>query len=306
MTLDTTKGRNPNLGFGMVPPKPVRLEKYTRSVRSVLGLLGGAARDPESLDAISEVKGLCNRIVREDQPDWIIVWLWMGLPSKLRLNWMAEDLVAWRLAYKEDEITAQSWIAERLQRAGLMTALTYFLREDEPPEEDGMGFLYLLSTRADPSLLKIGQTKRDLITRVNEINRVTGIVEPYSPRRIWRVRNPMKVEKEVHELLADVRVRKDREFFRTEMSKASSLIERHLRSVDGRVRFRGRVKKVFSERRFGFIVADDLDYFFHASEVRQPNFDNLSEGDLVSFDRLDTTFGLAAADVQLAMTAEEA
>ena len=302
MTLDRTGGRNPNLGFGHVPPKQKTLARYTDASRHVISLLSGGAPNEKTLDAISEVKGLCNRILREDQSDWVVVWLWMGLPSRVRLKWMADDLPDFRSAFKEDDLAEQSNIAERLQRAGLLTALTYFIHEDEPPEEEGWGYLYLLSTRSDRDLLKIGQTGRDVLKRVEEINRATGVVEPLSARRVWRVRNPSDCEKAVHSLLASYRVRSDREFFCLPMSKAAGIIETHLRSSDSKMRIRGHVKRVFSERKFGFIETDGIDYFFHASEVRNPSFEELAVGDEVSFDRLDTTLGLAAADIQKSKT----
>ena len=298
MTLDRTKGRNPNLGFGMVPPKPPRQERYNIAARHVLDLLNGAETDEHSLDAASEVKGLCNRILREDQPDWVVVWLRMGLPSLRRLSWMANDLPNLRQAIKDDDRGKQSWVAERLQRAGLATALEYFLGGDEPPEEPGMGYLYVLSTRTERGLLKIGQTRRDVLKRVEEINRATGVVEPFSPRRVWRVRDPIETEKQVHALLNAHRVRKDREFFRISLPEASSRIEHHLRSVDGKVRSRGTIKHFFEDRGYGFIRSDGLDYFFHASELRMSDSSGLNDGLAVSFDRLDTSFGPAAADVQ--------
>jgi len=300
MTLDRRNGRNPNLGFGMVPPKPVKLDAYTTAAQQLLDVLSGGPATADTPASVSEVKGLCNRILREDQPDWALVWLWMGLPSKLRLKWIVADLPALRQACLADDPAEQSYIVERVQRAGLMTALSYFVKHDEPPQEPGMGYLYLLSTRADRKLLKIGQTTRDVPKRVEEINRATGVVEPLSPRRIWRVRDPVETEKRVHELLADYRVRSDREFFRLELSEAAPKIEQYLRDIDGKMRLRGAVEKIFPDRRYGFIRADDLDYFFHASEVRNPNFSTLQEGDHVSFDRLDTSFGLAAADIQRA------
>ena len=48
----------------------------------------------------------------------------------------------------------------------------------------------------------------------------------------------------------------------------------------------GSVKKVISDRGFGFITADDgQDYFFHRNELDSSlDFDRLSGGEKVSFD----------------------
>jgi len=273
------------------------MERYQHAANVVLRALGGDVDQPAILDAISEVKGLCNRINREDQPDWMLVWLWMGLPDRRRLKWMAYDLVAYRLAHKAHDEAQASYVAERLQRAGLMTALNYFLKQDEPPVEEGMGFLYLLSSRANKQLLKIGQTRREIVKRVDEINRATGLVEPLSVRHLWRVRDPVRAERDVHQLLAQHRIRVDREFFLMEFRDAVRIIEEYLAGSDASVRRRGVVKRIFPDRGFGFLTSDEIDFFVHASEVADDQFQHLAVGDPVTFDRLDTSFGLAAAKV---------
>jgi CspA family cold shock protein len=45
----------------------------------------------------------------------------------------------------------------------------------------------------------------------------------------------------------------------------------------------GKIKKIVSDRGFGFIAADQGDLFFHHSQVKEGSFDNLQEGDLVEF-----------------------
>ena len=45
----------------------------------------------------------------------------------------------------------------------------------------------------------------------------------------------------------------------------------------------GKIKKIVSDRGFGFIAADQGDLFFHHSQVTEGSFDNLQEGDLVEF-----------------------
>lgn len=39
-------------------------------------------------------------------------------------------------------------------------ALHFFMEGEEPPPQPERGYLYLLSTRADRDLVKIGQTQR--------------------------------------------------------------------------------------------------------------------------------------------------
>lgn len=299
-TLNREQGRNPNLGFGMVPPKPQTLSRYLQSAKNVLDFLFGAEPTAKTLDAISEVKGLCNRVLREDQADWVVVWLRLGLPNKRRLKWMASDLPTLRKAVKVDDEELYSAISERLLRAGLGTALKFFVDDEEPPTEEGKGYLYLLSTRSDRNLLKIGQTQRNVPKRVEEINRATGVVEPLSPRRIWYVHDPVGCERAVHELLKEYRVRVDREFFRVSLDQASKKIGDLLRRASFEVRLQGQISNIVEEKGFGFIRSDDVDYFFHFSEVRGEDPKTFAIGDDVTFDRLDARMGPAASDVQRA------
>ena len=92
-------------------------------------------------------------------------------------------------------------------------------------------YLYILSRREEKDILKIGMTTRNIQKRVNEINSATGVLYPYSARKVFKVKNCKKVEKEVHELLAQYRIRNDREFFKLSYSDACSFIEQYLTST---------------------------------------------------------------------------
>jgi CspA family cold shock protein len=64
----------------------------------------------------------------------------------------------------------------------------------------------------------------------------------------------------------------------------------------------GIVKKVVSERGFGFITADDgKDYFFHRSALAQSlDFDRLAGGEKVEFEIEQDPKGARATNVQSA------
>lgn len=64
----------------------------------------------------------------------------------------------------------------------------------------------------------------------------------------------------------------------------------------------GTVKKVVSDRGFGFITADDgKDYFFHRSDVQPPlDFDHLSGGERVQFEVQQGPKGPRASQVRAA------
>jgi CspA family cold shock protein len=61
----------------------------------------------------------------------------------------------------------------------------------------------------------------------------------------------------------------------------------------------GTIKKVTRERGFGFISGENgVDYFFHQSELRGDlKFDELREGQRVSFEATQSDKGPRAADV---------
>ena len=220
-------------GFGMAPPKKHTVVSRRKAVQSVLTALSdGKSSDPNSLaDAISEVKGLFSRAKKMDQWDWFIVWEQLGLPEHKRLRRIVGDLVILRKAVVNNDQTSFENSRERLQNWGALTSLKYFLEPEKLPIEKDTGILYMLGYRDKKELLKIGFTGRDVASRVNEINRATGIVIPFGVRHVWRVRNPRTVEREVHRLLADYRVRRDREFFQMEYNEAVQLITKYLEEI---------------------------------------------------------------------------
>ena len=58
----------PKWGFGMAPIKQKTKEKYTQAVTAVFQYINGKTHiDDINLDHLSEVKGLLNRCIRQDQ-----------------------------------------------------------------------------------------------------------------------------------------------------------------------------------------------------------------------------------------------
>ena len=48
----------------------------------------------------------------------------------------------------------------------------------------------------------------------------------------------------------------------------------------------GRIKKLISDKGFGFISVGKNDYFFHRSDLNGEVFEHLKEGDKVSFEAI--------------------
>ena len=61
----------------------------------------------------------------------------------------------------------------------------------------------------------------------------------------------------------------------------------------------GSIKKLITDKGFGFITPDDggKDLFFHSNEVKGVTFQELKEGDKVSFDVSDSPKGPNATNV---------
>jgi len=62
----------------------------------------------------------------------------------------------------------------------------------------------------------------------------------------------------------------------------------------------GKIKRLVSEKGFGFIAADDgTEYFFHQSACTETRFDTLREGQTVTFDKGQGPKGPRAENVRL-------
>lgn len=220
-------------GFGNAPLKPhhrERAELAIRSLQMTLAQMPTSARE-ECLEAISYVKGLFNRTLRQDQWDWYTVWALLGRPSRAPANKIVKTLARLRTALKQGDVTAASLARTELQTTKLDRYLASFLAGEEAATLGPSGFIYILSTRSQPRFLKIGMTRRTVEQRVKEINAATGVMIPYGVRAAWRVADADRVEREIHSLLADYRVRGDREFFEIEYQRASDLVNDYLNKL---------------------------------------------------------------------------
>jgi hypothetical protein len=181
--------------------------------------------DERNLADISTVKGLFKRVVRQDQWDWFTVARQLGYPSCRISEVIARQLTEFRVAIKNQSEESYSKARVRLLRLPFRRCLSVFLELAEIVDEPDAGWIYILSTRELPDLLKIGMTSRTVEQRVNEINRATGVAIPFGVRRCWRVTDPGKVEKLVHSSLVAFRMRDDREFFQLEFRLAEKIVD---------------------------------------------------------------------------------
>ncbi len=83
-----------------------------------------------------------------------------------------------------------------------------------------------------PNIFKVGRTKRTPEERLDEAN-LPNTFKPPTPYTILfakKVRNCIKSEKQIHEMLEDFRITKDREFFHT----SREIIKNAFDSLEGR------------------------------------------------------------------------
>jgi hypothetical protein len=219
-------------GFGMAPPKAETQRLRLDACRLLLEAIGSSQLlEPNvaTLEAASVVKGLFNRVAREDQWDWFTVSRQLGYPSPRISSVIAREIGCFRAAIAKGDKLSFDAARTNLLRLPVRRCLSIFLGLMKLAEEQGVGWLYILSSRELPDLLKIGMTTRTVEQRSQEINAATGVAIPFGVRRCWRVIDPKKSERLVHDALAEYRLRGDREFFRVSFGVAVPRVDEVLR-----------------------------------------------------------------------------
>lgn len=220
-------------GFGMAPPKPATQHERAQACVTLLDAIASLDLPPSHdgiLEAASIVKGLFNRVVREDQWDWFTVARQLGYPSRRIAEVIASEITSLRTAIKAEDKDGFLLARSQLHRLPLRRCLSVFLGRFKIVDEPAAGWIYILSNREFPDLLKIGMTTRTVEQRAHEINGATGVAIPFGVRRCWRVTDPQKAEKLVHACLIDFRLRNDREFFRLEFPTAAKMVDISIRA----------------------------------------------------------------------------
>lgn len=226
-------------GFGMAPPKPDTQTDRMRDGAVLLDVLARSAMPPgeePTLSAISTVKGLFNRVVREDQWDWFTVARQLGFPSRRIAEAIAFQLQDLRRAIRDQDQGSFHDAHDTLRRLPTRRCLSVFLGHSVIADEADAGWIYVLSTRELPQLLKVGMTTRTVEARVQEINRATGVAIPFGVRRCWRVVEPARIEKLAHETLLEFRLRGDREFFSAPFVVAAKMLDTAIRESGCEIR----------------------------------------------------------------------
>ena len=91
-------------------------------------------------------------------------------------------------------------------------------------ESERKGYIYILVNPAFPNYVKIGKTTKNPEIRARALSSGTGVPAPYGVAWDTIVRNCHEVERLVHQRLAHVRARSDREVFTIPLRKAISAV----------------------------------------------------------------------------------
>ena len=214
-------------GFGMAPIKPEVEWKNRKAINQMKNFVLEKEPIERIIDSISFVKGIYNRIIKQDQWDWFTVYMYMDYPDNLDLKNIVYALANLRKAIIQDNTILIEQSREKLKLSNFILYCNNYLTFDVHMKT-GKEYLYILSRREEKDILKIGMTTRNVQKRVNDINSATGILYPYAARKVYKVKNCQTVERGVHVLLSDYRIRMDREFFRIPYKDACTLIEEYL------------------------------------------------------------------------------
>lgn len=211
-------------GFGAAPFKPETYNKNKTAIKCVLYFIDKQTikKNVDICNEIGIVKGLFNRIIRQDQWDWFTTYMYFDYPSYKDCSNVVKLLSNLRTAIKNGSMEEAKNISLHIKKTNFIIFSNRFLEfniySDDTDE-------YILSRREEKDLLKIGMTTRNVLKRCQEINSATGVVFPYSPRKVFRVKDNKEAERIVHQVLEEWRIRADREFFKCDYPEACKLIE---------------------------------------------------------------------------------
>lgn len=286
-------------GFGMAPLSKTMRERYDNAVRGLtLFLQGEICVDEIRLETLSEVKGMFNRSIKKDQWDWFTVYERLGYPPKGEMQYFVSRLVELRRSIRDLEPEKVKTIKNEL----VHSTLPYYLdcwRDTKVQEEDNQhGWLYILSTKSQPNILKIGMTLRTVPERISEINSATGVLYPLSARTVYKVKDAKAAERRVFQLLSDYRVRRDREFFEIPFIEAVRIIEEELFHDLILKRNQGIVTWFSEKKGYGFVRQEDgNEIFVHSSSIIGHSTQSLKPGQMVEFDIKNSSKGMEAIKV---------
>ncbi len=86
-------------------------------------------------------------------------------------------------------------------------------------------YVYVLTNRAMPNMVKIGKTRRRPEDRIAELSSSTGVPLPFKLAYYRKVRDSTAAEREIHSRLNSSRVNARREFFWMDVAEAKRVVD---------------------------------------------------------------------------------
>lgn len=215
-------------GFGMAPFNKKTKESYSNALSDVANYIAYKNNSNQICDSISIAKGLFNKILKQDQWDWFMVYEYFNYPALDCCRNIVSHLVTLRRSIINNDLSLiekSNYALNSLRFTTFHTEFSTFSHRGARNEE----YVYILSRKEERETLKIGMTTRAVSLRVKEINSSTGILYPISARAVFKVSCCKNAERVSHESLNDYRIRTDREFFSLDFYEAYEIIRKSLR-----------------------------------------------------------------------------
>jgi hypothetical protein len=141
-----------------------------------------------------------------------------GYWKKLNLDEIGQDK-------KGNSIHGRTWVNKNLTWFEAKEEDLIVEKEEEGFREKNAGFIYILrNPTMDENIFKIGLTKNEVAERVKQLSK-TSVPDKFYKSQEWNVKDCIRAEKEIHQILNEYRVDPRREFFKIKYDKAISVIK---------------------------------------------------------------------------------
>lgn len=266
--------------FGMYPISKDMSIRYEESLFRITRFLDDFVTHNKILDDFSELKGMLNRTVKKNQLDWFTVYEKLHYPNERELVGIISLITELRNLIKNNNSLEEFKQNEKIFLCYLRKLIENYKSKINTPQE----YLYILSLKNEPDILKIGMTTGKVSKRVNQINSSTGVLNPYGVRKVFKVKNCKIAERESHLILNDFRIRKDREFFKIPFAQALDLIEKSFNQNGLKIRNIGEITYFNPANKIGKIKYYETENIEFSKEDLVFENEVFTIGDLVEYD----------------------
>ena len=117
----------------------------------------------------------------------VTINMYFDYPAMKDIYAIVSALLFLRKSVVTTDIVLKKQSVLQLQNANFLLYCKNYLTYDASKNHSNE-YLYILSRKEEPNILKIGMTTRNVQKRVNEINSATGVLYPYSARKVYKVK----------------------------------------------------------------------------------------------------------------------